>query len=81
MTAQDLFDIAFSEQRCARSAPYKEGCLYILRLKMGETTTQPHPYSIGTVESDAWFHGALEGHYRYQMHLQIADDINREAQQ
>jgi hypothetical protein len=65
MTAQELFDQAFNVPRDPRSAQYKQGCLYIIRLKLGECRSEPCPYPIGTAHADAWLFGAEEGHKIY----------------
>lgn len=63
-TAQELFDEAFSQPRNPRSEVYKQGWLAganaVLHGLVAETIG---PYKLGTVESDAWWAGALEGAY------------------
>jgi hypothetical protein len=69
MTAQELFDQAFNVPRERRSEQYKQGCLCILRLKMGEYRSAPCPYPAGSAYADAWLFGAEEGrriYNRYQ---------------
>jgi hypothetical protein len=66
MTAKELHAAAFHPHRNPRSAQYKEGALYILRLRCGEIEKQPHPYKQGTALSDAWYSGCVEGHAIYR---------------
>lgn len=64
--AQLIFDAAFNQPRQPRSEEYKEGARYVLALKTGECASTPCPYPAGSVQADAFFHGAREGHDLYR---------------
>ena len=45
-----------------RSSAYLAGARYILAYRANETDRQPHPYKVGTAESDAYLWGCEAGH-------------------
>lgn len=61
MTAQDVFDFAFSQPRDPRSEAYKQGVLSCLRRRIDGLPDCKNPYSLGTAEADAWWAGIDEG--------------------
>jgi len=71
-TAQELHTEAFHPHRDARSAEYKAGALYILRLRCREIEKQPHPFKPGTASADAWYSGCEEGHAIYRRATEAA---------
>lgn len=54
VTAQALFDKAFSAHRTPRSAAYRAGLLAHLKYRMLETDRCVAPFEQGTAECDAW---------------------------
>ncbi len=60
MTAQHLFEVAFSRARDARSPEYRQGVMECLRNKL-EGTRLRCPYPLGTSQADAYFAGKDEG--------------------
>ena len=77
-TAAQLHAEAFHPHRDPRSKEYKAGCLALLRQGCGETSICSCPYSMGSVQADAWWAGFEEGKNRYRMYLQSQEMEERE---
>lgn len=67
--AEKLFKQAFPPGRLPRSDEYKAGAMAILKQRTG-TKGVNCPYREGTVQADAWYAGAYEGHSIYQGYLE-----------
>jgi hypothetical protein len=67
MTPEQLFAEAFApvKVRTPRSPEYKLGVLAALKYRM-QGISMELPYTVGTVQADAWFAGADEGHRLYR---------------
>ena len=58
--SQTVFHQHFSTS--PRSSAFLAGARYVLAYRAGETGIQPHPFKMGTPESDAYLWGCEAGH-------------------
>ena len=61
LTAQAVFDKAFTPGRNPRSDAYKQGVMDCLRIRVDGEVPKKCPYILGTAEADAYFAGVDEG--------------------
>lgn len=69
LTAQALFERAFSHGRAPRSEAYKRGVLDCLLARVDGVSMARCPYAEGTAECDAYFAGVDEGRVLAPMSL------------
>lgn len=78
MSAQNIFEKAFSPTSTPRSRAFKEGVLDTLKFRLGETKVHPGKkpkYPIGSAEQDAYWSGCDEGHHLAREFLSAAREI------
>ena len=68
ISAQQLFDDAFSNPRDPRSKEYKAGVMAALKSRT-DGIHYVNPYKLGTAEADAFWSGADEGEFRWKQHV------------
>lgn len=61
LTAQAVFDKAFTQGRNPRSDAYKQGVMDCLRTRIEGELPKKCPYILGTADADAYFAGRDEG--------------------
>ena len=61
VTAQEVFDQAFSKSRSPRSDAYKQGVLACLQVRLDGQAHVKCPYTPVSPECDAYFAGVDEG--------------------
>lgn len=58
--ARQLFERAFERNRSPRSSAYRTGVMHALRFHLEDDQPEP-PYTVGSVEFDAYCAGGQEG--------------------
>jgi hypothetical protein len=84
VTAQALFDAAFSKPRDPRSPEYKDGVMAALKFRLKEAPTVMVPaYASGrqgTAREDAFFAGVGEGHAIWRRHRESVEESDEESE-
>lgn len=75
-----LYEAAFNnnQHRERRSTAYKNGVMYALRYRAGETKVKASgaiPYEMGTSDADAWLAGLDEGYRRWRDYSSMSEKL------